>query len=249
MRLFARAADRRERRELGQLLLEGERVVGLAHRLGHTLAPIVVVEDRPDLIATYPQAIVAGMRDMKRLGSTATAAPVIALCKTPPSLEQLDLSRGVVALDGLQDPGNLGAILRVAEAYGMGGAVLGPGCADPTSPKVVRGSMGAILALDVLQVEVLAEWLEARASEGARILLAEPEGGQPMSKIVLSADESVCLVLGSEARGASEAVKSLAATERVTLPAGGVVGSLGVAAAGAILIHLLAAQRGTVSSR
>ena len=248
-RLFERAADRRERRELGRILLEGERVVALAHRLGLVLDPVVVAEDRSDLIAAYPDAIAATTAELKRLGSTATPAPILALCPAPPHAGELDPRRDVVVLDGVQDPGNVGAILRIAEAYGLGGAVLGSGCADPTSPKVVRGSMGAVLALPVIQVEALAEWLGARARTGARILLAEPEGGQPIEVLDPGASAPVCLVLGSEARGASGAVKGLTAAERVTLPAAGVAGSLGVTAAAAILIHLLATARRDVSLR
>jgi TrmH family RNA methyltransferase len=248
-RLFERAADRRERRELGLILLEGERVVALAHRLGLDLDPIVVAEDRSDLIAAYPHAIAASAAELKRLGSTATPAPVLALCPAPVRATELDPGRDVVVLDGVQDPGNVGAILRIAEAYGLGGAVLGSGCADPTSPKVVRGSMGAVLALPVIQVEALAEWLSARSRAGARILLAEPEGGRPIDAFDLSGGAPVSLVLGSEARGASSAVKALTAAERVTLPAAGVAGSLGVTAAAAILIHLLSAARGDVSAR
>ena len=118
-----------------------------------------------------------------------------------------------VALWGVRDPGNIGTVIRSADAFGASSVILGPQCADPYSPKAVRGSMGAIFTVPV-----------ARASEptelpGTTIALVA-EGGEPLHELVpplVQAGTPVTIVVGSERDGLPERVAA-ACTVRATIP-------------------------------
>ncbi len=109
-----------------------------------------------------------------------------------------------VYLHGLSDPGNVGAILRSAHAFGASGVALGPGCADPFSPKAVRASMGAIFNVPLARVHEVGEL------PGERIALVA-HAGEPLRS--LRATAPLTLLVGAEREGLPEAV--LAACARV----------------------------------
>jgi TrmH family RNA methyltransferase len=240
-RRLQRLHDRRGREKLGLLLLEGERVVALAQARGLQLEGLVVLESREDLRERFPAAAPVTLEELRQVSTTTTPAPVVAAAPIPraPALEQLEATAGLLALDGVQDPGNVGALVRTADAYGLGGVLLGPGSVDPWSPKVLRGSMGAALAIPILTRLPLAAALHTLVARGVQVLAGATRGGRAPEG---PATGPWCLVLGSEARGLSPEVEELP-LHRLTLPIGGSVGNLGVASAGAILVHLLA-QRG-----
>src|SRR6185295_11288306 len=129
----------------------------------------------------------------------------------------------VIALDGVQDPGNVGTIVRLAAAFDANGVALLPGCADPFSAKAIRASVGAILNVPVARMtvdELLAkEWpLYAADANGER---ADPPAN------------GAVLVFGSEGSGVSDALASKAF--RIAVPMSSRVESLNVAASAAIL--------------
>jgi RNA methyltransferase, TrmH family len=127
----------------------------------------------------------------------------------------------VVALDAVQDPGNVGTIVRLAAAFDAAGLILLPGCADAYGPKAIRASAGAILSVPV--VEMTVEELLAR---GRPIFAADTRGSSEMPDGVL--------VFGSEGQGISDALRRAATL--VTIETSGRVESLNVAAAAAILL-------------
>lgn len=110
------------------------------------------------------------MRELADAGSAPLHALVAALGPEPSG----SLSGRVIAPWGIQDPGNLGAILRSAAAFGFGEALLGPGCADPFAPRALRGSMGAAFLLPIRRVETLVldhgRWYALDAVSGADLL-------------------------------------------------------------------------------
>jgi RNA methyltransferase, TrmH family len=141
-----------------------------------------------------------------------------------------DLPRGTrpvtLALWRVADPGNVGTLLRSADAFGAGVA-LSAGCADPTSPKALRASMGAIFRVP------LAEFDEPA---GTRVALV-PRGGVPLPELEL-AGETV-LVLGAERDGLPEEVL-VRCDERASIPQPGPAESLNVAMAGTVALYELA---------
>jgi TrmH family RNA methyltransferase len=146
-------------------------------------------------------------------------------------------------LDGIQDAGNVGAILRNAAAFGVDAVVLGPGCADPWSPKVVRAAMGGHFALRVLEtsdlVAVLAEFQ-------GRLLCAVPRAGAAPASLDLSGP--LGWILGAEGQGVSAEAAARAA-QRVSIPLAQGAESLNVAAAAAVLLYERRRQLSTRGAR
>ena len=146
-------------------------------------------------------------------------------------------------LDGVQDAGNVGAILRSAAAFGVDTAVLGRGCADPWSPKVLRAAMGGHFALGITVVDELAGALAQ--FPGTRVC-ASAAGGDAPATLDLTA--SIGWILGAEGQGVSPAAAAQA-SHRVSIPLAPDVESLNVAAAAAILLYERARQLSTSGAR
>jgi RNA methyltransferase, TrmH family len=146
--------------------------------------------------------------------------------------------RPVVALDGVQDPGNVGTILRSALGLGAAGVVALKGTAELASPKVVRGSMGALFRLPTVaaEAEAFLAWARARAVE---LWVAAADGDPLEPGTARGHDGSVGLVLGNEGAGVSQALES-AASRRVAIRLAPGAESLNVAIAAAILLREVA---------
>lgn len=141
----------------------------------------------------------------------------------------------VLVVDRLQDPGNLGTLIRTADAVAAAGVILIEPCVDPYDPKTVRGSMGSLFNLPVVgarDVPALFAWLKAR---GLRPVGADPHLGELWGAGLWTG--GVALVLGNEARGLSADVAAHIAAW-VRLPIVGKAESLNVAVAGGILMYL-----------
>lgn len=154
----------------------------------------------------------------------------------PPSV----LGDRLVLLEAVQDPGNVGAILRTMDAAGFTGAILGPGCADPFSPKALRATMGSIFRVPTLQVADAARAAEALAREGYAVIAAALDGEDFFLRKPLA--EKVCLIIGNEGAGITNQTLA-AATHRYRLPMRGGAESLNAAAAAAIMIYDIAYRR------
>jgi len=146
------------------------------------------------------------------------------------SLNDVAIPR-LAVLDGVQDPGNVGTLIRAADALGAGGVALLPGTADPWSPKAVRAAAGASFRIPVVVTSVaeLAAWCRDLGVP----LLAAAAGGEAAPRSAVARDAA--LVFGNEAAGVSDEVRA-AADGVVGIPQRGPADSLNVAMAGAILM-------------
>ena len=140
----------------------------------------------------------------------------------------------VVVLAGLQDPGNVGAIVRASAALGAAGIAAIDGTANPFSWKALRGAMGGTFRLPVAARGSAAEVIAAARQNGVRIVAAAPRGGTPLHRIDFH--QPTAIVLGGEGAGVSSAIVS-AAQESVTIPMRAPVESLNVAVAAALLLY------------
>lgn len=133
---------------------------------------------------------------------TETPQGLLFTCTMPDVREELPGAR-LLVLDGVQDPGNVGTILRTADAFGADGLILLPGCADPWAPKVVRATMGACFRLPIMTctLEQLTELLAEKQIPLYATALRDD------TRDIREADLSrAAVVIGSEGRGVSEAV-------------------------------------------
>jgi RNA methyltransferase, TrmH family len=146
----------------------------------------------------------------------------------------------VVVLAGVQDPGNLGAIVRAAAAFGASGAVAIDGTANPFGWKALRGAMGATFRVPVAARAMLSQVIEAARAAGVRLVAAVPRGGTPLPAIDLR--EPTAIVLGAEGGGVDpDTVRAVGHT--VTIPMGAPIESLNVAVAAAVILYEAMRQR------
>jgi TrmH family RNA methyltransferase len=154
-------------------------------------------------------------------------------------IDRLD-PQSLLCLDRVADPGNLGTLLRTADAFRVGGVVLGRGCVEATNPKVVRSAVGSLLGLPWIAEDVLlTELLPRLYARGWLVLRAEASSGEP--PVPPPPGCRWVLVLGSEAHGTDP--RLLAVGQGIHIPIAGSAGSLNVSVAGGILLHLLTRER------
>src|SRR6185369_379887 len=146
----------------------------------------------------------------------------------------------VLVLAGVQDPGNVGAIVRTAAAFGASGVVAIEGSANPFGWKALRGAMGGTFRLPVAARGSLSEVVASATELGVRLVAAVPRGGTPLPRIDLRAPTAV--VLGGEGAGVPQTTMA-AVHETVTIPMQAPAESLNVAIAAALILYEAARQR------
>lgn len=228
--------DAAERRREKRAVIEGPHLVGACMDAGHALSALVLSESgarRRELAALAKRA---GLEPVVLADSvfsliSDTESPVGILAEIPIPERVQAVRTGTVFLEGVQDAGNAGAILRSAAAFGLGRAVLGRGCAEPWSPKVLRAAMGAHFAL---RIESDVDLEHALASFKAPVACTVPRGGTPLADARLAKDMG--WLLGAEGQGVSPALVEKASL-KVTIPMAAGTESLNVAAAAAICFY------------
>ena len=234
----------RARRETGLFLCESAKMVREALALG--ICRTLIVERGRE--SDYAQEIAAAQENgCEVLLVTASVLGAISEQKTPQGImasagirkEPQALSGSlIVALDGVQDPGNVGTILRTADAAGFDGALLGAGCADLYSAKTLRATMGSVFRVPTLRTDDLAAALREMKARGYAVVATEL-GGEDF--YAHCPHKNCVLVIGSEGRGVSPAV-SAEATHHLALPMRGGAESLNAAVAAGIMIYEMARQ-------
>lgn len=140
----------------------------------------------------------------------------------------------VLLLEDIQDPGNVGALVRTAAAFGFSGIILSDKCADPFSPKAVQASAGTLLSIWVRRTSYWVRTVSALARKGYHVVVADTNGGVTPEQVP---GHKLVLALGSEGRGPSDKVMRLAGSV-VTIPYNASrAESLNVAVAGAICMY------------
>ena len=145
-----------------------------------------------------------------------------------------------LVLVDVADPGNVGTLIRTAEATGAAGVIVTPQTADVFSPKVVRASAGSVLRMPIAEVEL--EDLEATFEHLGVQSIATAMDGQSYSDAAVDVAKPVAIILGSEAHGLADEVRAIA-DHTVSIPMHGKVESLNVATTGAVLAFDMAARR------
>lgn len=147
-------------------------------------------------------------------------------------------------LESLQDPGNLGTILRTGEGAGINGVILNRTSADPYMPKVIRSTMGSIYRVPVAVAEDLEAVVSALRASGVRVFAAHLKG----KKSYFEQDylTGTCFMIGNEANGLSEALAKMA-TDYIRIPMSGQVESLNAGVAAALLMYEAKRQRMTAN--
>ena len=201
-RWAALVRDTKLRRKEGRLLVEGPHLVEAALRAGVKVHAVLVSEAYKGELRGVP--MVLAERVFASIVDAETPAGIAAEISMPTVQKKGD----VVFLEGVQDPGNVGAIMRSAAAFGIACVVLDRACADAWSAKTLRAAMGAHFALQVLSVAALDPELERFAG---RILCAVPRGGERLHGADLSGP--IAWLFGAEGQGVGEALLAAARAE------------------------------------
>lgn len=240
-----RAVQKGSLTEDGFAIAEGLHLLEEALKSQAEIATVIVTQSVKGAIQSHVKGLklrVATVRDedFASLASTETPQGVIALVKPPQwTLDQLLRGRALVAvLDGVQDPGNAGAILRAAEAFGATGAAFLKGSTNPYNPKCMRASAGSIFRLPIAAALDESLFLNALVKKRGILYAAMPRAD--LLADAANFKTSCAIVIGSEGRGVSHSLANQATALRI--PTSGVE-SLNAAVAAGILFYEARRQR------
>lgn len=245
--------EKKHRKREGRFLAEGLRLLTDARECGRLPELLMMAEGREGhpLLDALEAAVSAAGGDViempeellaKVTGKENPQAVAGVFAEWDTRLEALDRTRAPLWLmaQAMRDPGNLGTMLRTADAVGAGGVILLDDCADPFSVEAVRASMGAVFTVPLAQArwDEFLQWLRAGPGQlvAASLREAVPYRGAPYA-------EPCFLMVGNESRGLPEEYE-MACDLRVTLPMKGRADSLNAAVAAAVLAYEVLATLG-----
>lgn len=243
--VVGRLRQRKTREREGLVLVEGVRAVSEALHAG-ARAVFAVVSPRLAAVdgGVAVRAALDGSRvevaevddgELSRLSDTEAPQGVLLVCRQPeaPAATMAPGAR-LLVLDGVQDPGNVGTLVRAATAFALDGVMALDGTADPWGAKAVRASAGMVFRIPVLQAPASAA-LEACAGAGLPVLVADAGGADVAGYL---GGGGWALVVGNEGAGPRAEVRE-GATATVRIPMPGGAESLNVGVAGSILMYAL----------
>lgn len=185
-------------------------------------------------------------KEIEKLADTETPQGIMAVVKNKKFTLNKDFLKKaslLLSLDNIRDPGNLGTMVRTADATGADGVLLSNGCVELNNPKVVRSTMGSIFHLPVIEGLELEQVLPEIKSSGFKIFVSEVHEGKDYTEV--NYPEKTCLIIGNEASGISKQILNLA-DERVRIPILGKAESLNASvAAGILLYEIVRNKKGT----
>ncbi len=234
----------RYRRKTSRFVCEGLRLCGDAVISG--VRPSVLLytdeaskkyDDRFDRILTDSQrSFEISIELYKKISDTVEPQGVMCIFDIPDIKFDVKPGGKYAALENIQDPSNMGTILRTAEALGIDGVILSGGCCDIYSPKTLRGSMGAVFRLPVFICDDLPGYVSELNSRGISTYASTPHDAGSIRDVDFSCGG--VMLIGNEGNGLSDEAIN-ACSHRVKIPMRGRAESLNAAAAAAILLYSL----------
>jgi TrmH family RNA methyltransferase len=240
LKWYRELAGTRAWREAGAFLVEGDRAVRqvMALHAGDIIEVLTTSEPPAAAYRSFPSRRLTESQ-VRYISGHRTPQGVLAVVRAPagiysPRLPSPTGSR-VLLLEDVQDPGNVGSLVRTAAAFDFSGVILTDKCADPLSPKCVQATAGSVLSVWLRRTDRYLEMARALREDGYRLVAAELGGPEDTSVL---ARENLVLALGNEGAGLSRELLEMA-DFRLRLPvAGARAESINVAACGAILMYL-----------
>ena len=232
--------DRKNRESTGCFLVEGEVMIREALKCGLTIRDVLAEEAYEAFaaeLAGKAHVCLTTRSVLEAVCDTRTPQGVCASFDMPAPLGIAKAPDTIVALDGVQDPGNVGTIWRTADAAGFKALLLGSGSADPLSPKVQRSAMGSGFRVPFMLSDNLSQTLKDLSAAGYTIIASDLNGCDFYSRP--DPGKKYVLIIGNEARGISAEVRA-AADMLVKLPMRGGAESLNAAVAAGIMMYDLA---------
>ncbi len=227
------------RREHNLFVLEGLRICDDANSCSIEFDRLIVSETAAEKYSDSVSVFANNAKEcykisdnlFKKISDTTSPQGIIALASMPEKCCEIDKKGRYVALENINDPSNLGAVSRTAEALGVNGIILSANGCDPYSPKSLRASMGTLLRMPIIILEDFAEGIK---NSGLKSYACVVDKSETSITEVCFSDGSVVMI-GNEANGLTEAAKN-AADEKITIKMSGKAESLNAATAAAISI-------------
>ena len=233
---YAKLLTSKGRKKEGYFLIEGIRQVSQVLQNNRAKVDELLVLEGVGEDFDYNNCRYLTEKQMATITDSVTVPKVVAVVK----MEHHDISDtrysdNILFLEDVQDPGNIGTLIRSAIAFGFNSIMLTSGCADPFSPKVVRSTGGAILEIKIFKLKNYLEDIKILKTKGFLLLVADIGGG--ISSVSL--DKKTILALGNEGNGISDTLREMA-DEIYTIPyENKKIESLNVAIAGSIIMSHL----------
>ena len=245
--LIALAHSSRERKKAGLTVLDGIHLVrAYIDAVGEPVAVMICesTQDRPEVVELLGRCLHASQNLfadplMAAASSLDSPAFMMAIVSTPVSQSIPEDADVVLALEDVQDPGNVGSMLRSAAAAGVKHVALSSTCAFAWSPKVLRAAQGAHFSLNISEGLDLVEFVGRTRGQSLALV---PSGKQTKALFETDLRGPTVFLIGNEGAGLSQKVIE-AASHRVTIPMPGKIESLNAAAVGAICLFELVRQR------
>lgn len=232
------AREKKLREERGSFVIEGDHLCGEAVAAGLDIRYALITERARERYPQTAQALISGAAQYAVISEdiaeyiSDTKAPQGLFAEVARPAAATSHNGRLVLLDGVQDPGNVGTIIRTAEALGLGGVLLSSDCADVYSPKTLRASMGSVFRLTCISCDI-PQMITSLKDEGYSVFGSMlDETAQRLGEILFP--ERSAVVIGSEGRGISDEVKE-ACTGGLYIPISGAE-SLNAAAAASIIL-------------
>lgn len=233
--------DARERARQGAFLLDGEHMVSEALSMCPDRVSALFV-DEARLEAYAGMAVLAPQADcyavpahvLAAISQVKTPQGIAAVCAMPPSPAPEEMGERLILLENVQDPGNVGTVLRTLDAAGFDGCILTPGCADPFGPKALRATMGSVFRVPLCSARDAAETVRLLNARGYATLAAVLDGEDFYRRAPLP--RRLCVLIGNEGAGLTKQAQS-ACTHRFRLPMRGGAESLNAAVAAAVMMY------------
>jgi TrmH family RNA methyltransferase len=237
---YKKLATKKGRLAAGAFLVEGQRAIEqIQHRQPDAIQELLTTADEHQIDGPYSYRRLTPSQ-LRSISSTQTPQGIVAVVRLPMQTyePQLPPSCGhkLLLLEDIQDPGNVGTLIRTAAAFHFTGVLLTEKCADPFAPKCVQASAGTVLSLWLRRTEHSLSLVSRLRQRGYALVAATLEGQSDPA--ILSGQARLILALGNEGSGLSSAVRQ-AAQEHFTIPMDRHGSeSLNVATSGAICMYL-----------
>ena len=221
-------------------IVEGIKMVKEAIIENQEIELIIIKEDfKLDFDKKNIKLITVTNKIFNEISDVKTPQGILAIIKKNQKQKLDSNSEYILALDSLQDPGNMGTIIRTADSANIKQIIINKTTVDPYSPKVIRSTMGAIYRINIIEVEDLEKTLKELQSKTYKIITTDLKSNKSIYDIDY---KKTVVVIGNEANGVSEEIQKIA-NEKVIIPMLGKTESLNASIAASIMIYEYVRQK------
>ena len=241
--------EKKYRKEYNEYIIEGAKIVQEAIQEKAKIKQIIISDNaiNTDLMQNHLKEelqkidyIQVPSKIFKLISEVEKPQGILAIIEKEKQEENIDVNQDIIlALDDLQDPGNLGTIIRTADSVGLKQILISKGTTEAYNPKVIRSTMGAIFRVKIIECENLKETLKRLQKNNFKIMVTELNTDKSIYDIKL---QKKVIIIGNEANGVSEEIKNIADT-RAIIPMFGKTESLNASIATGVILYEYVRQK------